>query len=60
MLKKQVTVRGNIIGALVYPCLLIFVSVAVLAVMLTFVLPLAGIFAALSGKNREERVDLRP
>ncbi|HEY1685918.1 MAG TPA: type II secretion system F family protein [Tepidisphaeraceae bacterium] len=39
LLKKQVTVRSNIVGALVYPILLVVVSVAVLIVMLTFVLP---------------------
>lgn len=39
LLKKQVAVRANVIGAMVYPCLLIVVSVAVLIVMLTFVLP---------------------
>jgi type IV pilus assembly protein PilC len=39
LLKKQVSVRANIIGALVYPCLLVVVSISVLLVMLTFVLP---------------------
>lgn len=39
LLKKQVSVRANVLGALVYPCLLVVVSIAVLVVMLTFVLP---------------------
>jgi type II secretory pathway component PulF len=37
--KKQVHVRSSVVGALVYPCLLIVVAVTVLVVMLTFVLP---------------------
>src|SRR5205814_6822215 len=37
--RKQLHVRSSIVGALVYPCLLIVVSIAVLSVMLTFVLP---------------------
>lgn len=39
LLKKQVSIRANIIAALVYPCLLIVVSLGVLVVMMTFVLP---------------------
>ncbi len=37
--KKQVHTRSAIIGAMVYPCLLIVVSINVLITMLTFVLP---------------------
>ncbi len=37
--KKQLHVRSSIIGAMVYPCLLILVSINVLVTMLTFVLP---------------------
>jgi type II secretory pathway component PulF len=37
--RKQVHARSAILGALVYPCLLIVVAVSVLLVMLTFVLP---------------------
>jgi type IV pilus assembly protein PilC len=37
--KKQLHVRSAIVGAMVYPCLLVFVSISVLVTMLTFVLP---------------------
>jgi type IV pilus assembly protein PilC len=37
--RKQVHVRSAVLGALVYPCLLIVVAVSVLMVLLTFVLP---------------------
>lgn len=37
--KKQVHTRSAIIGAMVYPCLLIVVSINVMITMLTFVLP---------------------
>src|SRR5206468_10251019 len=37
--KKQLHVRSSVIGAMVYPCLLILVSVNVLCTMLLFVLP---------------------
>jgi len=37
--RKQLHVRSSIVGAMVYPCLLIVVSIAVLSVMLCFVLP---------------------
>src|SRR5258707_1076248 len=37
--KKQLHVRSSIIGAMVYPCLLIVVSINVLCTMLLFVLP---------------------
>jgi type II secretory pathway component PulF len=37
--KKQLHVRSAIVGAMVYPCLLVVVSISVLVTMLTFVLP---------------------
>jgi len=37
--RKQVHVRSAVIGALIYPCLLIVVAISVLMVLLTFVLP---------------------
>jgi type II secretory pathway component PulF len=37
--KKQLHVRSSIVGAMVYPCLLILVSINVLCTMLLFVLP---------------------
>jgi type II secretory pathway component PulF len=37
--KKQLHVRSSIVGAMVYPCLLILVSMNVLCTMLLFVLP---------------------
>ncbi|MEM9346537.1 MAG: type II secretion system F family protein [Planctomycetota bacterium] len=46
--RKQVQVRQQISGALVYPCLLIFISFAVLAIMLTVVMPrFTGMFESL-------------
>lgn len=46
--KKQLQVRGAVIGALIYPSLLILISVGVLALMLLFVLPrFAGLFDTL-------------
>ena len=39
MVKKQLHTRSTIVGAMVYPCLLIFVSIGVLVLMMTFVLP---------------------
>ncbi len=39
LVSKQLKTRSSLIGALVYPALLLFVSVAVLISMLTFVLP---------------------
>lgn len=46
--KKQLQVRGAVIGALVYPSLLILISFGVLALMLLFVLPrFAGLFDTL-------------
>lgn len=43
--RKHAVIRSNVIGAMVYPALLIVVAVAVLGVMLMFVLPrFAGLF----------------
>jgi type II secretory pathway component PulF len=39
LIRKQLHVRSSIIGATVYPCLLIVVAFGVLATLLTFVLP---------------------
>ncbi len=46
--RKQVQVRGNIVGAMIYPTLLISVAMGVLMMMMTFVLPrFAGLFEQL-------------
>lgn len=46
--RKQVQVRGNIVGAMIYPSLLISVAMGVLMLMMTFVLPrFAGLFEQL-------------
>ncbi|MEM6257819.1 MAG: type II secretion system F family protein [Planctomycetota bacterium] len=46
--RKQVQIRQQISGALVYPCLLIFISFTVLAIMLTVVMPrFTGMFESL-------------
>lgn len=46
--RKQVQVRQQIGGALIYPCLLILISIVVLAVMLTVVMPrFTGMFESL-------------
>lgn len=46
--RKQVQIRSQISGAMIYPCLLIFISIAVLAVMLTMVMPrFTGMFETL-------------
>ncbi len=37
--RQQEKVRSSLLGAMVYPCLLIFVAIAVLGVMVGFVLP---------------------
>lgn len=39
LIRKQVQTRAAVRGAMIYPCLLIVVSIAVLTLMLTFVLP---------------------
>ncbi len=46
--RKQVQIRSQISGAMIYPCLLIFISIAVLAIMLTVVMPrFTGMFESL-------------
>src|SRR5687768_13172185 len=46
--RKQVHVRAAVVGAMVYPALLIFIALNVLSVMMLFVLPrFAGLFATL-------------
>lgn len=46
--RRQLKVRQTLIGALVYPCLLIVVAVVVLAVMMGFVMPrFSGLFETL-------------
>jgi type IV pilus assembly protein PilC len=46
--RKQLQVRNAIIGAMIYPALLILVAIGVLALMLLFVLPrFAGLFETL-------------
>jgi type IV pilus assembly protein PilC len=48
LIRKQSHVRAAILGAMVYPILLIFIAGGVLAVMMLFVLPrFAGLFATL-------------
>lgn len=47
--RKQVQIRTAIRGAMIYPCLLIVVALAVVILMLTFVLPrFASLFQSLS------------
>src|SRR3712207_2673500 len=46
--RKQLQVRTAIVGAMIYPALLILVAIGVLALMLLFVLPrFAGLFETL-------------
>jgi type IV pilus assembly protein PilC len=46
--RKQVRIRQTLIGAMVYPCLLITVSVIVLVIMMCFVMPrFTGLFKTL-------------
>lgn len=46
--RKQVQIRSQISGAMIYPCLLIVISIAVLAIMLTVVMPrFTGMFESL-------------
>ena len=46
--RKQLQVRSALMGAMIYPCLLICVAIGVLALMLLFVLPrFAGLFETL-------------
>lgn len=47
--RKQVQIRTQLSGAMIYPCLLIFISIAVLVIMLTVVMPrFTGLFESLS------------
>ena len=49
LLHQQLKVRRSITGALIYPCLLIFVGIAVVILMLCFVLPrFEGLFQTLN------------
>jgi len=46
--RKQVQIRSQIAGSMIYPCVLIFISIAVLIVMLTLVMPrFTGMFQTL-------------
>lgn len=46
--RKQVQIRQQISGAMIYPCLLIMISIVVLVIMLTVVLPrFTGMFESL-------------
>ena len=46
--RQQLKVRASVLGALAYPCVLVFISLNVLGVMLFFVLPrFEGLFQAL-------------
>jgi len=48
LMRQQMRVRGALIGAMVYPCLLSCVAVAVMALMMGFVLPrFEGLFVTL-------------
>lgn len=49
--RQQVKIRGQISGALVYPSLLVVISIGVVAVMLGFVMPrFEGMFASLGAQ----------
>jgi type II secretory pathway component PulF len=51
MTRKQMQVRSAVVGAMVYPCLLILIAVGVLALMLLFVLPrFMGLFEQLDAE----------
>jgi type II secretory pathway component PulF len=46
--RKQLHLRSSVLGAMVYPCMLIMLGITVLIVMLLFVLPrFAGLFSTL-------------
>ncbi|MGQ0628786.1 MAG: type II secretion system F family protein [Phycisphaerales bacterium] len=48
LMRQQMRVRSALLGAMVYPCLLIVVAVAVMAMMMGFVLPrFTGLFETL-------------
>jgi len=47
--RQQQKVRSSVIGAMIYPCLLIFVAASVMVVMLVFVMPrFEGLFKTLT------------
>jgi len=51
MIRKQVSVRSSVIGAMVYPSLLLVVAVSVLALLIVFVIPRFGeLFRSLDAK----------
>ena len=51
MTRKQMQVRNAVVGAMVYPCLLIVIALGVLALMLLFVLPrFMGLFEQLDAE----------
>src|SRR3954469_2093946 len=51
MTRKQMQVRSAVVGAMVYPCLLIVIAMGVLALMLLFVLPrFMGLFEQLDAE----------
>ena len=51
LLKKQQVIKSKVIGALMYPAFLIFVSIAAVTILLTFVFPaFEGMFAQLGGE----------
>lgn len=51
MTRKQMQVRSAVVGAMVYPCLLIVIAMGVLALMLLFVLPrFMGLFQQLDAE----------
>jgi len=39
LVRRQVHVRSSVVGALIYPCLLVMISLTVLVILLLFVLP---------------------
>ncbi|MCW5777054.1 MAG: type II secretion system F family protein [Phycisphaeraceae bacterium] len=48
LMRQQEVMRGSIVGAMVYPTLLIFVAVSVLVLMIAFVIPrFSGLFETL-------------
>ncbi len=51
LLKKQASIKSRVIGALVYPCFVILLAIAVVIVMLAFVFPaFESMFESLGGK----------
>lgn len=48
LVRKQVKIRQQLVGAMVYPCVLLVVSVVVVLVMMAFVMPrFAGLFSSM-------------